>query len=312
MDNFFEDSIRAIAKGARSFRQPTQSYHNQIKSSTAKSIMSLQPPYPDLDEFLEAIGEAGARLCEIDASEGAAGNISIYLGWDVDPRRKFPVAEEVKLPIAVPELAGGLFLVTGSGRRLREIRLDPAANLGAVRVLDGGATAQLYTSPRRLFTNLTSEFNSHLAVHQDQIAHTQTNFNAVVHAQPLHLTYLSHIPAYQDERYLNRHILRWEPEAIVNFPEGIGLAPFRVPGSPELMQATLEGLRQHRVVVWAKHGVVARSNISVKRAVDAIEYAETGAHYEYLNLANREQAAGLTDDEIRAICRALHIQQNIF
>ncbi len=274
--------------------------------------MSLQPPYPELDEFLDAIGVAGARLCEIDASEGAAGNISIYLGWDVDPRRKFPVAEKIDLPIAVPELAGGLVFVTGSGRRLREIRVDPVANLGAVRVLDGGASGMLYTSPRPLFTKLTSEFNSHLAVHRDQIAQTRTNFNAVVHAQPLHLTYLSHISAYQEERFLNRRILRWQPEAIVNFPEGIGFAPFCVPGSPELMQATLEGLRKHRMVVWAKHGVIARSNISVKRAVDAIEYAETGARFEYLNLANREQAAGLSDDEIHAICRALNIQQALF
>lgn len=274
--------------------------------------MSLQPPYPELDEFLEAIGEAGARVCDIDASEGAAGNISLCLGWEVDPRRKFPIEETIDLPIPVPELAGRLFLVTGSGRRLREIRVDPVANLGAVRILDGGTTARLNTSPRRLFAKLTSEFNSHLAVHQDQIAQTQTNFNAVVHAQPLHVTYLSHIPAYQDEKYFNRHLLRWEPEAIVNFPEGIGLAKFQVPGSPQLMQATLEGLRKHRIVVWAKHGVVARSNISVKRAVDAIEYAETGARYEYLNLANREIATGLTDDEIRDICRAFHIQQNIF
>lgn len=274
--------------------------------------MSLQPPYPELDEFLQAIGEAGARLCDVDASEGAAGNISIYLGWDVDPRRKFPVAEEIDLPIAVPELEGKLFLVTGSGRRLREIRQDPVANLGAVRVLDGGTRGILYTSPRRLFAKLTTEFNSHLAVHQDQIAQTQTNFNAVVHAQPLHLTYLSHIAAYQDENFLNRRLLRWEPEAIVNFPEGIGLAQFHVPGSPQLMQATLQGLRKQRLVVWAKHGVIARSNISVKRAVDAIEYAETGARYEYLNLVNREQAPGLTDGEIREICRAFNIQQNIF
>ena len=274
--------------------------------------MSLQPPFPELDEFLEAIGEAGARICDIDASEGAAGNISLYLGWDVDPRRKFPIEEKIDLPITMPELAGKLFLVTGSGRRLREIQKDPVANLGAVRVLDGGTTGMLYTSPRRLFAKLTSEFNSHLAVHQDQIAQTQTNFNAVVHAQPLHVTYLSHIPAYQDELYFNRHILRWEPEAIVNFPEGIGMAKFQVPGSPALMQATLEGLRKHRIIIWAKHGVIARSNISVKRAVDAIEYTETGARYEYLNLANQQQANGLSDDEIHEICRAFNIQQNIF
>jgi rhamnulose-1-phosphate aldolase len=265
-----------------------------------------------LDEILVAIGEAGRRLSEIEASEGAAGNISVYLGWPVDPRRKFPVEETIVLPEAAPELAEGVFLVTGSGRRLREIKDDPAANLSCVVVNEDGATARLYTSPRRLFAQLTSEFNSHLAVHRDQIINTHTNFHAVIHAQPLHLTYLSHIPAYQNENHLNHHLLRWQPETIVNLPEGIGIVAFRVPGSSELMVATVEALRTHRVVLWAKHGAVARSDTSVKRACDRIEYAETGARYEYLNLVNQEKANGLSDDEIRSICSTLGIQQNIY
>jgi len=274
--------------------------------------MSVEPPYPEFDEIMTAIGEAGWRLSEIQASEGAAGNISVYMGWPVEPRRKFPLEETIELPLAAPELAGGSFLVTGSGRRLREIRADPAANLGCVVVNQDGRTARLYTSPRRLFVRLTSEFNSHLAVHHDQVIRTATNFHAVVHAQPLHLIYLSHIPAYRSEDYLNYHLLRWQPEAIVNLPEGLGLIPFEVPGSPELMQATVTSLRTHRVVVWAKHGVMARSDASVKRACDRIEYAETGAHYEYLNLVNHEQADGLSADEVRAISQSLNIQQNIF
>ncbi len=274
--------------------------------------MSLDSPYPEFEEILTAIGEAGWRLSEIQASEGAAGNISVYIGWPVDPRRKFPLEETIELPAAVPDLAGGMFLVTGSGRRLREIKADPAANLGCVVVREGGRTAQLYTSPRKLFGQLTSEFNSHLAVHHDRAVRTRTNFHAIVHAQPLHLTYLSHLPVYRDEAYLNRHLLRWQPEAIVHLPEGLGIVPFRVPGSSELMAATVESLRTHRVVVWAKHGVMARSDQSVKRATDRIEYAETAAHYEYLNLVNHAQADGLSADEVKAICQSLGIQQSVF
>jgi rhamnulose-1-phosphate aldolase len=170
----------------------------------------------------------------------------------------------------------------------------------------------LFTSPRRLFARLTSEFNSHLSVHRDQIANTPTNFHTVIHAQPPNLTYLSHVPRYQDQTYLNRHLLRWQPELIVNLPEGVGYVPFAVPGSQELMETTVESLRTHRVVVWAKHGAMARSDTSVKRAADRIEYAETAAGYEYRNLLNGEQGLGLTTEEIRAICRAFNVQQNIF
>jgi rhamnulose-1-phosphate aldolase len=123
---------------------------------------------------------------------------------------------------------------------------------------------------------------------------------------------LSHIPRYQDEQYLNTHLLRWQPETIINLPEGIGFLPFRLPGSPELMASNVESLRQHRIAVWAKHGVMARSDISVKHAADLVEYAETAARYEYLNLAIGEPGEGLSVEEIRSICKAFNIIQSIF
>ncbi len=272
----------------------------------------IDAPYPELGELLTLIGEAGRRLSEIQASEGAAGNISVYLGWHLDPRRRFPNVETIQLPQPVPDMAGARFLVTGSGRRLREIIDDPAANLGCLVVDEGGETGRLYTSPRRLFERLTSEFNSHLAVHHDQVLRSHTNFHALIHAQPPHLTYLSHIPRYQDEGYFNRHVLRWQPELIIQLPEGLGLVPFCLPGSAELMAATTESLRAHRIVVWGKHGVMARSDVSVKRAADRVEYAEAGARYEYMNLAVQEQGQGLSADEIRSIAQAFGVQQEIF
>jgi rhamnulose-1-phosphate aldolase len=274
--------------------------------------MTIPKPYPELDELMVMVGAAGRRVSEIEASEGAAGNISVYIGWPMDPRRKFPVEEAITLPQPVPELAGSSFLVTGSGRRLREVMDNPLGNLGFVTINEGGQTARLFTSPNRLYEKLTSEFNSHVAVHYDQVLQTQTVFHAIIHAQPIYLTYLSHIPRYQNESYLNRHLLRWQPEAIINLPEGVGFVPFSIPGSPELMARTLQGLREHRVVVWSKHGVMARSDQSVKRASDRVEYAETTARYEYLNLANNEQGEGLSPEEVRAICSAFGVKQSVF
>jgi rhamnulose-1-phosphate aldolase len=272
----------------------------------------LQEPYPGLDDVLEMMGEAGHHLAEIEASEGAAGNISICMRWSIEPRTRFPVAGEIKLPQAVPEFAGATFLISGSGRRLREIIDEPTASIACIVVNEGGETGRLYTSYHRRFEHVTSEFNSHLAVHYDQILSSDTNFHAVIHAQPMHLTYLSHIPRYQDEHYLNTHLLRWQPETIINLPEGIGFIPFRIPGSHELMAGNIEALRTHRLVIWAKHGVMARSDVSVKRAADRVEYAETAAKYEYLNLCAGEIGEGLSAEEIRSMCNTFNVQQNIF
>ena len=272
----------------------------------------IQEPYPELDDLLTMMGEAGKHLADIEASEGAAGNISVCMRWHVEVRTRFPVIEEVELPQSVPELAGATFLVSGSGRRLREIIDEPTANIACIVINEGGKTAKLHTSYYRRFEKMTSEFNSHLAVHYDQVRLTGTNFHAVIHAQPVHLTYLSHIPRYQDAQYLNTHILRWQPETIINLPEGVGFIPFKLPGSPELMSGNVEALRKHRIVIWSKHGVMARSDVSVKRAADRVEYAETAAKYEYLNLCVNEIGEGLSVDEILLICKAFNVPQTIF
>ncbi|HEY6057853.1 MAG TPA: class II aldolase/adducin family protein [Candidatus Limnocylindrales bacterium] len=273
--------------------------------------MGLDAPFPELDELLVSIGEAGQRLSGIDASEGAAGNVSVCVGWPLEVRRRFPLEEPFRLPQPAPALAGRLVIVSGSGRRLRDIRSDPAANLAAVSVDADGQSGLLRTSPRRLFERLTSEFNSHVAVHNDQVERSGTNFQAIIHAQPPHLTYLSHIPAYRDEAHLNRRLLRWEAETIINLPDGVGVLPFMLPGSAALMDATVASLRTHLIVLWSKHGVMARSDRSPTRAADRIEYAETAARYEYMDVTAGGRAEGLTDPELRAVVDAFGVQTDL-
>jgi rhamnulose-1-phosphate aldolase len=273
--------------------------------------MPVREPFPELVEILASIGEAGRRIAAIDASEGGAGNISVCLGWPIEVRRQFPVTEEIPLPLPAPHLAGRRIIVTGSGRRLRDIATDPAANLGVVLVNPGGETGLLHTAPRRLFERLTSEWNSHLGVHDDTVARADTNLHAVVHAQPPHLVYLSHLPEYRDEAVFNQRLLRWEPETIINLPQGVGVLAFMLPGSAELMAANVASLRSHRIVLWGKHGVMARSNISVTRAVDRIEYAETAARYEYMDLLGGGRAEGLSRDEMREVVAAFDVTTDI-
>jgi rhamnulose-1-phosphate aldolase len=115
----------------------------------------LDEPYPELDDLLTMMGEAGRHLAEIEASEGAAGNISICLRWPVELRTRFPVISEIDLPQPVPELTGATFLVSGSGRRLREIKDEPTANIACLVVDEGGLTARLYTAYNRRFERVT-------------------------------------------------------------------------------------------------------------------------------------------------------------
>ena len=105
--------------------------------------------------------------------------------------------------------------------------------------------------------------------------------------------------------------MRWEPETIVQLPQGIGVLPFMLPGSDAMMAANVESLRRHRIDVWSKHGVMARSDISVTRAVDRIEYAEAGARYEYMDLVAGGRGQRLTDEELRAVKVAFGIETDL-
>lgn len=267
---------------------------------------------PNLESLLRNIGEAGRRMSDIEACEGAAGNISVCVRGELDIKALFPCEEMIDLPQPVPELEGGVLIVSGSGRRLREIAESPLENLACLVVEPGGRTARQCSGRNNPFGKVTSEFNSHLAVHYDRLLASGASFHAIIHAQPPNLTYLSHIPRYQDAHYLNQRLLRWQPEAILNFPNGIGLASFIVPGSDELAVVNAALFRQHSLVVWAKHGVMACSQVSVMHAGDLIEYAETGARYEYMNLVAGEIAAGLSPEEIRAMCASKNIQQSVY
>ncbi len=57
---------------------------------------------------------------------------------------------------------------------------------------------------------------------------------------------------------------------------------------------------------------MVRSDPYVKHAADWIEYVETGAHHECLNLLNHGLSERLMIKEACTICQAFSIQQAIF
>jgi rhamnulose-1-phosphate aldolase len=264
-----------------------------------------------VEPLLKEMGETGKQLSEMGATEGAAGNLSICVRDTLEVREFFPQMTMIDLPTPAPDLAGATILVTGSGRRLRDIAEAPRENLAAIIVEDGGKTGRMFTAANTPFKRVTSEFNSHLAVHHDQMRARQIRSHALVHAQPKHLTFLSHIPKYQNETYLNSHLMRWQPETILNFPDGVGILPFLPPGSAHLMLETMLCLRDHALVIWSQHGVMARADGSILHALDLVEYAEAAAHYEVLNLLTGAESAGISPENIRAVADSWNIKQKI-
>lgn len=264
-----------------------------------------------LDEILTQMGAAGRRLDHMGAVEAGAGNISVSTATSAEElglAERFPQAHPAtELPLPAPALAGRTVLVTGSGCRLRDVAESPEANVSAFVVDEGGRTGTWYTHPSRAYARPTSEFNSHLAVHNDQVARRGVDFQAVIHAQPPNLVQLSHIKEMRSTRDFNRRILRWEPETIVQLPQGIEVLDFMVPGSQELMENNVRALREHVIVLWSKHGIMVRSDVAPLAAVDKVEYAETGAMYEVRNIQSGGLGEGVSDEELRAVVEAFNV-----
>lgn len=255
-----------------------------------------------VDVWFKQITEAGSRMSQIGALEGAAGNISLFLpsgtpGLMDHVISIFSERCQISLPGQHP-VPAGVILITGTGRRLRDLATRPGAVLCAI-VVDANGKAMLHRTPGH-GVEPTSELDSHLGIHAACL-NGEPCIHAIIHAQPPKLTWLSHVPAYRSFPRLNRQLLRWQPETIVALPEGIGTLPFETPGTAKQGVGTAWAMRQQRLVVWAKHGVVARSTGGPMAAADLIDYAEAAAAYEVTDLLAGRPADGMSLEELRAV-----------
>jgi len=265
----------------------------------------------DIDRIVFEIGEAGQRLVQLGALEGAAGNISVFVPSEGDGHAQLPAWLDESLAWTVPldhALPPGVILITGTGRRLRDVAGDPGSTLCAIAIRIGHPS-MLW---RRAGSDVrpTSEIDSHIGIHAI-CSRAADTAHAIVHAQPPHLTWLSHIVEYREFRRLNRQLMRWQPETLVMLPEGIGTVPFVTPGTPEQGRLTTREMGRHRLVVWAKHGVVARSPAGPLAAADLIDYAEAAARYEVLDIHAGRQAEGISLQELRGIAARFEVPTDL-
>jgi rhamnulose-1-phosphate aldolase len=183
----------------------------------------------------------------------------------------------VALPLEEPlaAIGGRAFLTSGTGSRMRDVAVDPAARLAVVRVDAGGRGYRVLASHGAATPAPTSEFPSHLMIH-DHLVSEGREETAVVHSHPTELIALTHVRPSADAEKLSRYLWCVHPEVRVFVPEGIGLVPYTLPGSFDLARATVAALRGRRVVLWAMHGAVAVAR-DPDEAFDLLDIANKAA-----------------------------------
>ena len=193
-------------------------------------------------------------------------------------------------------LDGMLFLVTGTGKYFKNVQVDPAANLGLLRLTDGGETAELlwgYTDGGRF----TSELPAHMMSHAVRLAADPAH-RVILHCHPNNLLAMTYVHDL-DERAFTRTLWQMETECVMVFPEGVNVLPWMLCGTNEIGEATAEKMKTARLVVWAQHGIYGAGR-DLDETFGLIETAEKAAEV-YLKIALLPWKQTITDDALRQI-----------
>jgi rhamnulose-1-phosphate aldolase len=255
-------------------------------------------------EIVAEIAGVAGYLWERGWAECNGGNITVdvtdFMPRGLSRRQKFP---RVSLPISQAELAGRSFLVKVGGACMRDLAQQPKRHLLLITITDDLAGYDILWGGEGS-AEPTSEFISHLKIHQHLRRH-QMPQRVFLHTHPDHLIALSHLKDYCQEEALNRLLFAMYPEVRIFLPEGIGVAPYRCPGSEALADVTLEALKDHRVVLWEKHGCAAIAE-GVPEAFDLVDIVDKAARLFFICKGAHYEPQGLSREQLGEIDRKFH------
>lgn len=253
----------------------------------------------ELKKIIDDIAEVAGYLWKRGWAVGSAGNISVDVTELISQKgknfRRFP---KIPLKVAESELSRRCFLVTATGSRFRELAREPKGSLLLVSIagrLDGYSCLWGGKGPE---SRPTSELLAHLKIH-GFLRRNNCPQKVVLHTHPSHLIALTHLKDYGQDSF-NRFLWSTHVGTKLFLPKGVGMAPYCREGSEELAEVTVNLLKNHRAVLWEKHGCVT-IGADVFEAFDLTDILEQeaeiffickGAGYEPEGLS-REQRAEL-------------------
>jgi rhamnulose-1-phosphate aldolase len=232
--------------------------------------MQLNKTNQGAQEAAARIGEVAMLLWEKGWAEGSGGNISVNVTeFYPSIRMDFRTFPMIPLEVKYPAIAHQHIFITAKGSRMRNLANEMSTGLCLIKISKKGDSYQvLYEDPEHpVFPS--SELLSHLAIHNYMVKEAQGE-KAIVHTHADELIALTHDKNLQNEARLNEILLKLHTETAFFMPEGIGYVGMEVPGSLELAKANLKSLKNHKVVLWEKHGCLAIGK-DVHEAFDRID-----------------------------------------
>lgn len=206
--------------------------------------------------------------------------------------------------ITVKNLANQYFLVTGSGKFIRNISIDLADNVGIIKIDETGENYKIVWG---LSNNgrPTSELPSHLMSHSIKFETTNGQHRVIAHSHTTNIISLTFVLPL-DGTVFTRELWEMATECPVVFPNGIGVVPWMVPGGAEIADATGKLMKEHDVVIWAHHGVFC-SGETLDLTFGLMDTVEKSAEIlvKVLSMGGKRQT--ITSDNFRDLAKAFKV-----
>lgn len=220
-----------------------------------------------------------------------------------------PPREWVKMDVQAQNLAGEYFVTTGSGKYLRNVVLNPAANIGIVEINAAGDSFRIVWGLKN-GAKPTSEFPTHFLNHSVRKESTNGINRIIYHCHATNVIVLTYLLPLTD-RDFTRALWQSATECPVVFPAGVSVVPWMVPGGREIALATSEKMKTYDAAVWAHHGLFV-SGPDFDTAFGLAHTIEKSAeiYVKVLSAGQGKILQTITDDNLRAIAHNFGVTLN--
>ena len=266
-----------------------------------KSVLENRPA---LTAEVEKVAEVAGYLWQKGWAERNGGNITVNITEYIDDEIKaMPAISEV-YPIGaeLPHLKGCYFYCKGTNMRMRDLARRPMENGSIIRILDDCASYVIIADNA---VKPTSELPSHLSVHNHLIS-IGSPYKASLHTHPIELVAMSHSKKYLEKDVATKLLWSMIPETKAFCPRGLGIVPYKLPGSVELAEATIAELADYDVVMWEKHGVFA-VDTDIMQAFDQIDVLNKSALIYIASKNMGFEPEGMSEEQMREMSVAFNL-----
>ena len=239
-----------------------------------------------LEEFCQACQD----LWHYGWVEGSGGNVSLRVN---EPSFINGNTNSVPLGFSLPLLANTCFLISGSGKRIKNIPKNPEENSALIKISAKGDAYNVLWGKSKP----TSELATHLKCQAQRLLISPEQ-KVILHAHPANIIAMTFTEPLEDSAFTQK-LWSMITECSIIFPDGLALLPWMLAGTNELGEASANCMKRARVVIWAHHGVLVAAN-DCDGAFVLLETVEKAAQI-YMSIKDKELLQKISKEQIQEI-----------